>query len=242
MFETILIKPLYNVFIFLIGVAPGGDVGLAIIALTVLVRAVFYPAFAASIRTQMGMQAAQTELDEINTKYKDNSEERARQTLALYKDKKIRPFAGFVALLVQLPIFIALYFAFFREGPLPIISEHLLYPFVHMPATVSTQFFGVLDLLSKHNIILSVLVGLLQYGVAYLATARTKASLEALPKERQVAQRMQQNMMLYMFPAIMAFVSYSLLAAVGLYFVTTNVISIGQEWLIKRQLLKKANN
>jgi membrane protein insertase Oxa1/YidC/SpoIIIJ len=57
---------------------PGGDVGLAIITLTILVRAVFYPAFAASIRTQMGMQAAQAELDEINKKYKDNAEERAR--------------------------------------------------------------------------------------------------------------------------------------------------------------------
>src|SRR5689334_16445665 len=108
MFETILIQPLYNGFIYLVDISPGGDVGLAIIILTVLVRAVFYPAFAASIRTQMGMQAAQAEIDEINKKYKDDSAERARQTMALYKEKKIRPFAGFIALLVQLPIFIAL--------------------------------------------------------------------------------------------------------------------------------------
>ena len=71
MFETILIAPLYNAFIFLIGIMPGGSVGLAIIAMTIVVRAVFYPAFSASIRTQMAMAAIQGDLDEINKKYKD---------------------------------------------------------------------------------------------------------------------------------------------------------------------------
>jgi YidC/Oxa1 family membrane protein insertase len=239
MFETLLIKPLYNVFIYLIGVTPTGDVGLAIIALTIVVRAVFYPAFAASIRTQMGMQAAQTELDLINKKYKDNSEERAKQTMALYKEKKIRPFAGFIALLVQLPIFIALYIALFKEG-LPHIAENLLYSFVSVPHAVNTNFLGMVDLLGSHNILLSALVALLQYLVAHLATARTNNSLSVLPPERQATQRMQQTMMLYMFPAVMGFVSYSLPAAVGLYFVATNVISVGQEWLIRRQLAKKS--
>ncbi|HVU79759.1 MAG TPA: YidC/Oxa1 family membrane protein insertase, partial [Candidatus Paceibacterota bacterium] len=103
MFETILIQPLYNLFVFLIGIVPGGDVGLAIILLTLLIRAVFYPAFAASIRTQMGMQAAQGEIDEINRKHKDDSEARARATLALYKERGIHPFASVLALLVQLP-------------------------------------------------------------------------------------------------------------------------------------------
>jgi YidC/Oxa1 family membrane protein insertase len=236
MFETLLIKPLYNGFIYLIGVT-GGDVGLAIILLTILVRAIFYPAFAASIRTQMGMQAAQAELDEINKKYKDSAEDRARATMALYKEKKIRPFAGFVALLVQLPIFIGLYIALFKEG-LPKIAENLLYPFVSVPGAVHTNFLGILDLVTAHNIPLALLVGILQYGVAYLSTARTKTALNALPKEKQAAQQMQQMMMLYMFPALMGFVSYSLPGAVGLYFATTNLISIGQELLIRHQLAR----
>lgn len=237
MFETFLIKPLYNVFIYLIGVVPGGDVGLAIIVMTLVVRAVFYPAFAASIRTQMGMQAAQAELDEINKKYKDSAEERARHTLALYKEKKIRPFAGFVALLVQLPIFIALYFALFREG-LPHVAEHLLYSFVHVPLQINLNFLGFISLIGAHNILLSLLVGVLQYLVAYLSMARIKPGLSSLSKERQAAQRLQHNMMLYMFPALMGFVAYTLPAAVGVYFAATNLISIGQEWLIKRQLSK----
>jgi YidC/Oxa1 family membrane protein insertase len=238
MFETFLIKPLYNGFIYLIGVMPSGDVGFAIIALTVVIRAVFYPAFAASIRTQMGMQAAQAELDEINKKYKDNAEERARQTLALYKEKKIRPFASLLALLVQLPIFIALYYALFREG-LPHIAQELLYPFVHVPQTVNVSFLGVIDLLHTHNIVLTIIVAGLQYLVAYISVSRIRTSSTGLPKEKQVAQQMQQNMMLYMFPALMGVVSYTLPAAVGLYFATTNLISIAQELVIRQQLKQK---
>ncbi len=239
MFETFLIKPLYNAFIYLIGVMPGGDVGLAIIVMTLIIRAVFYPAFAASIRTQMGMQAAQGEIDEINKKYKDNAEERARRTFELYKTKKIRPFAGFIALLVQLPIFIALYFALFREG-LPHIAENLLYSFVHTPAQINLNFLVIVNLTSAHNIPLSLLVGALQFLVAYLSTARSKPSLNNLPKERQAAQKMQYNMMLYMFPALIAFITYTLPAAVGIYFTATNLVSIIQELLISRELNQKA--
>jgi len=53
---------------------------------------------------------------------------------------------------------------------------------------------------------------------------------------------MQQQMMLYFLPAVMAFASYSLPAAVGLYFATGNVVSLGQEWVIRKQLAKKARS
>lgn len=218
---------------------PGGDVGFAIIVLTLVMRIIFYPAFAASIRTQMGMQAVQAELDEINKKYKDDSNAKAQHTLALYKEKNIRPFAGFVALLVQIPIFLALYFAFFREG-LPNIDKALLYSFVHAPAAVNLNFLGFVNLLNPHNLVLCAIVAGLQYLVAHFATARTKASIAAMSKDKQVAQRMQQQMMLYFLPALMAFASYSLPAAVGLYFATGNLVSLGQELVIRRQLAKKA--
>ncbi|MEI7719695.1 MAG: YidC/Oxa1 family membrane protein insertase [bacterium] len=236
MFETVLVQPIYNVFVFLIGVMPGGSVGLAIIALTLLIRALFYPAFTASIRTQMGMQALQGELDDINTQYpgKEKAEERAKKTMELYKEHKVHPFAGFLALLVQIPVFIALYFAFFRQG-LPHIAERLLYPFVHAPSVVQVDFFGLMNLLSPHNIMLSVLVVLLQGAVAYLSLGRMSNSGTKTAPEKQAAQRLQQQMMLYFLPALMGVVSYSLPAAVGLYFATTNAVSVGQEWLIRRQ-------
>jgi YidC/Oxa1 family membrane protein insertase len=234
MFQTILIKPLYNIFIFLIGVVPHGDVGLAIIALTVLVRVIAYPAFSASIKTQMGMQAVQGEVDEINKKYKDNPEEKAKQTMELFKEKEIRPFAGFVALFVQIPIFIALYYAFFREG-LPNINTALLYPFVHAPALVNVSFLGFLNLLAKNNILLAVAVAFLQYLVMHFSLARAPKPKSKVPNDREAAMRMQQNMMLYFLPTIMGVLSYTLIGAVGLYFATGSVFSLGQEWLIRKQ-------
>ena len=236
-FDTILIDPLYNAFIFLIGVVPAGDVGLAIIVMTIAVRAVFYPAFSASIRTQMGMAAIQGDLDEINKKYKDNPDEKAKQTMALFKEKKVRPFAGFVAILVQIPIFIALYYSLTKEG-LPHIATNLLYPFVHAPAVVNTNFLGFLNLLAPHNIALALVVAALQYAVVRLSLVRTKRSASgvALAPEKAQAQAMQQNLMLYMMPTLYIFIVYSFPAAAGLYFATSNIISLGQEFLIRREI------
>jgi YidC/Oxa1 family membrane protein insertase len=240
MFGTYLIDPLYNAFIFLIGVMPGGDVGLAIIVMTLIVRAVFYPAFTASIRTQMGMQAVQGEIDEINEKFKDNPDEKAKRTMQLFKDKKIRPFAGFVAILVQIPIFIALYYAFFREG-LPHIDTALLYPFVVAPQAVNLQFLGFLNLLTPHNIILAVIVGGLQYLVVYVSLLRTKSGAKTpLDSKKAQTQAMQQKMMLYFMPALYVVITYSLPAAAGLYFGVGNLISLGQEFLIRHQLQKES--
>ena len=232
MFEEFLIKPLYNGFVFLIGVVPGGDVGLAIIVLTLIVRIIFYPAFAASIRTQIAMAAIQPEIDELNRKYKDNTEERARRTMALFKEKKVRPLAGLLALLVQIPIFIALYFVFFREG-LPTIDVALLYAFVTTPAMVQTNFLGFVDLLAINNIVLAAIVGTTQYLVTRLSFARMPS--KAGSPEVEMAHKLQRSLMLYMLPGLMTVLTYFFPAGVGLYFLTGNLISIAQEFYIKRQ-------
>lgn len=237
MFQTLIVQPIYNAFIFILGLMPQGDVGLAIIALTLFIRAIFYPAFAASIRTQLGMQKIQAEMDEINEKYKDNPTKRAEHTMALFREHKIRPFSSFLALLIQLPILFALYFALFKEN-LPTITTHLLYTFVPVPEVVQMNFFGLLDLSRHHNIVLTSIVAGLQFGVMWLSIARMKQAPKSTSKNaqaRESALRMQQQLMLYFFPALMAVATYSLPAAVGLYFATTNAVSLGQEWLIKRQ-------
>lgn len=235
MFQTFLVQPIYNAFVYLIGVVPGGDVGLAIIAMTIVMRVVFYPAFSAYIRTQINMQAAQPQLDEINKKYKDNMEERARRTLEVYREKNIRPFSSILILLIQIPVFLALYFAFFREN-LPEIATNLLYSFVPAPEAVNTTFLGILNILAPHNIVLVVIVVGLQYLVAHISLARVGSSPVSLAPERAAMHNMQRQMMLYFLPAIMGFVTFTLPAAAGLYFATTNLISLGQEFLIRRQL------
>src|SRR3989338_7193737 len=151
MFETLLIKPLYNGFIALIGIIPSADVGLAIIALTILLRGFFFPIFSQSIRTQLLMRKIQGPLEAIREKYKKDKAESARRSMALMKEHRVRPFSTFLAALVQLPVFIALYIVFLREG-LPELATNLLYPFTPIPEAINTTFLGLLDLTTQGSI------------------------------------------------------------------------------------------
>jgi len=236
MFETFLVQPIYNAFVALLGIMPQGDTGLAIITLTCLMRLVLYPVFTASIRTQMGMTAMQGDLDALKEKHKGDKEALAREQMGLFKKHKVNPLAGFGALFIQLAVIIALYFALFNEG-FPEINTALLYSFVSAPAAVSTGFFGILDLLTPHHMVLALLVGASQYFAIRLTLGRTPSAAVQSP-DKAAVQQMQQRMMLYLMPAVMAVTSYYFAAAVGLYFVTSNLFSLGQEWLIKRQLQK----
>src|SRR3989344_2942699 len=94
MFETFLVQPIYNIFIALVGIVPQGDAGLAIIALTLIMRLVLYPVFTASIRTQMGMTAMQSDVELIKEKHKNDKEALAREQIALFKKHKVNPLAG----------------------------------------------------------------------------------------------------------------------------------------------------
>src|SRR3989344_8704434 len=212
MFQTFLVQPIYNGFIFLVGIMPQGDAGLAIIAVTIIIRAIFYPTFTSQIRTQIGMQAAQGEIDEINKKYKDNPQVRAEKTMALFRERGIRPFSSILTLIVQIPVFFALYWAFFRTR-LPEAAVNLLYSFDPEPAEVSIHFFGLLDLTAAHNVFLAVGVAAIQYFVAHLSLARVGAPAADLSPERAATHNMQKQMMLYFLPALMGVVSYTLPSA-----------------------------
>ncbi len=108
---------------------------------------------------------------------------------------------------------------------------------MHAPAVVNTNFLGFLNLLAPHNIILALVVAALQYAVVRLSLVRTKrATTKPLAPDKAQAQAMQQNLMLYAMPTLYIFIVYSFPAAAGLYFATSNIISLGQEFLIRREL------
>jgi YidC/Oxa1 family membrane protein insertase len=106
MFTTLFIQPIYNLFVFLLTLVPGGDVGVAIILITLILRLILYPVFTASIRTQMAMQGMQGEFDSLAEKYKKNPQELAKQRIELMRKHNVRPFAGFLALIIQFVLII----------------------------------------------------------------------------------------------------------------------------------------
>lgn len=236
MWTTYFVQPLYNAFVALIGVMPHGDVGLAIIVLTIVIRVVLYPVFASSIRSQMGMQAMQAELDAARPRFKDKPEELSKLQLELARKYKVNPLALIGSLVIQFGFIIALSFVLFREG-FPAIDTALLYSFVHAPAAVSTNFFGLINLLEPHNIILALLIGATQYVAIRLTLKRTPPPQNA-SADKLAAHRMQQGMMQYIMPAMLAGIGFFLRSEFGLYFLVSNILSIGQELIIRRHLPK----
>ena len=112
LFEELLQRPLFNALVFLYQTVSFHDLGVAIIALTLLIRFALYPLSKKSISSQKEMMEIQPEVKKIQEKYKGNKEEQMKRTMALYKERGVNPFAGCLPLLVQLPIVIALYWVF----------------------------------------------------------------------------------------------------------------------------------
>jgi len=237
-FTTILIQPIYNVFVYLIDFFPGHSAGLAIITLTVFLRLVFYPIFAQGMRTQYAMKRIEGQMEEIKIKYKGDAALRGKKTMELLKVNNIRPFFSFLALLIQLPVFIALYFVFLREG-FPAVALDLLYSFTPVPETIATVFLGLLDLTAKHNIILSIIVGAAQFAQSYVSQMSITIPAN-IPPERAQMMNMQRKMMIYFIPLLMMSVTYTLPGAPGLYILTNALASLVQELIVRRRFLHES--
>lgn len=230
-FNAYIYHPMYNALAFLISVVPGGDVGLAVIILTVLVRIILFPlAFSAS-RTQRAMRAVDPELKALREKLKDNKEALARETMALFKKNKINPFASIFFIVVQIPIIIGLYWVFSAEGASLVFDPAILYSFVEVPSAASLMLFGVFDLSGK-SIVLSVLVAVTQYFYASLLmpiapVSTGKSFQDDLSKSMHIQMR-------YVFPLILGVIAYAISGVIALYFLVANIFGILQELVVKR--------
>ena len=126
LFHAVIYDPLYNGLVFLVGIIPTHDVGLAVIALTIVARVIIYPLSKRAIETQMAMKKIAPEVEKIKEQYKDNREEQGRAIFALYRERDVHPFASFGLLLIQFPVLIGLYWVFYAVEPEWIWSKKLL--------------------------------------------------------------------------------------------------------------------
>ena len=101
--NLILYKPLLNILAFFVSIIPGGDVGVAVILLTILVKAILFPLSQRSIESQAKMNLLNPELKKIKES-KLSKEEQAKQTFELYKKYKTNPFSGCLLVFIQIPI------------------------------------------------------------------------------------------------------------------------------------------
>jgi YidC/Oxa1 family membrane protein insertase len=228
--NLVLYKPLLNILAFFVSVIPGGDVGVAVILLTLLVKTILFPLSQRSIESQAKMNLLNPELKKIKES-KASKEEQAKQTFELYKKYKANPFSGCLLILIQIPIIFALYYVFLKGLKFDVSS---LYPFMHTPATISMKFLGLFDIGKTHIIVLAILAGVSQFFQAYYMPKPAPANTGGGSFQDSFAKSMNMQMK-YVFPFLIAFIAYSLSGAVALYWVTSNIFAVGQQIYAKKK-------
>jgi YidC/Oxa1 family membrane protein insertase len=229
MYSTLVFNPLYNVLVYLVGVIPGGDVGIAVIILTLVLRLALLPLSQKAQKTQAGMRTLQPKLDALKKQHSANPQLHMSEMQKMYKEAGVSPFSSVLLLLVQLPVLIGLY-QVFKYGHLAAVDSALLYSFVHVPAVVGSYFLGVIDMYSK-SIPLAALAGLSQFFFARIMPVAPVSSEKNFANDFAASMQMQMK---YVFPAMIAVVAYTTSAAIALYLVTSNLASIAQEVYNKR--------
>lgn len=234
--HTFFFDPIYNSLVFFIDVIPGGDVGVAIILTTILVKVVLLPLSIKAAKTQYVMRQIEPELKALKEKFKDKREEQARAMMELYRKSGINPFASIFLVLLQLPIIISLYFSVARGGgvPLPEINIDLLYAFIPQPQTITMVFLGIIDITTK-SIPLALLAGVLQFFHAQLTIPKAEPKAEGTePSFKDDFARSLQLQMRYVMPAIIAVVAYTTSAAIAIYFTVSSITAIAQEYIVRK--------
>jgi|SRR3989344_6288224 len=231
-FKIVLYQPLLNALVLITALVPGGDVGVAIIFLTIVVKILLIPLSTKALETQEKMRDLEPKLRVIREKYKNDKRVQAERTMELYKTEGMNPLSGLMLTIIQIPILIALYFVFSHGLP---FKPELLYSFVHLPAQLQFLFLGFIDL-AKENYPLAIISGVSQFFQMQLA-------VPPLPKKDanhqktlsdDFARSMNMNMR-YVMPVMIAIIGLKLPSAIVLYWVTNNLFMIGHELIRRRK-------
>ena len=174
------------------------------------------------------------ELDKIK-KSGVSKEEQAKQTFELYKRHKTNPFSGCLLVLIQIPIIFALYYVFYKGIN---FDSGVLYSFVHVPAKINMIFLGFLDLGGK-SIFLAVLAGISQYLQAHFMPKAPPKTLTAMPSFTESFTKSMGTQMKYVFPFVVAFISYSISGVVALYWIISNLFAVGQQIYVQKTEKKR---
>lgn len=244
LFNTIFFQPILNLLVWLYATVPGQDVGIAIILLTFIVKLVMYPLTHLQIKQQRSMQELQPKIEEIRKRLKDDKEKQASELMELYKKEKVNPASSCLPLLVQLPIFLALFHAL--QVGLQSQGLNMLYPFVPNPQSINTMFLGLFDL-TKPNYVLAILAGLVQFWQTKQILKPPAATVASPPPE--VAQTegakdesmtaIMNKQMTYMMPIMTVVIGFSLPGGLTLYWLTMSLLTVAQQYLVLKKMPPK---
>ena len=194
--------------------------GVAIILLTIFVRLVFWPLTRKSTEGMKKMQEIQPLLKELQTRFKDNPQRLQQETFALYREKKVNPLSSCLPMLIQIPIFIAL-FNVLRSMVELRYAGFLWIDDLSAPEHLFASWFpfGGLNILP-----------ILMAATMYLQSKLTPSA----------GDKNQQRMMMVFMPLMMLVMFYNFASALSLYWTVSQVLSIIQMWMMRREAARKA--
>jgi YidC/Oxa1 family membrane protein insertase len=194
--------------------------------MTIVIRVAMYPLTAKQLHATKAMQGIQPRVAELQKKYARDKQKLAQEQMKLYKESGISPAGCMIPMLIQMPIWIALYQSIMKV--LPITPEDLLglsrylwsWPMVYSVLPLNSTFLWI-DLI-KPDIPVAIIVGATMWLQQKMVTPHT-----ADPQ-----QRAQSQMMLWMMPLMFGFLAMSFPSGLALYWVISNVISIVMQYFI----------
>ena len=190
-----------------------GKFGIAIIIITILMRIVVFPLTLKQEKSMKKMRELQPELEKIKEKYKDNPQEYQQKTAELYRESGVNPLGGCLPLLIQMPVFVALYWAFSGNA---------------IPADAKFLWFTLkqTDRLFMIGNFAFNLLPILNVGVTYIQ----QKIMTSATSGQESSQQMQT--MLYMMPLMMLFIFYKMPSGVTLYYLVSGALSLVQQYFI----------
>jgi YidC/Oxa1 family membrane protein insertase len=197
-----------------IGLSRSWTWGLAIIGITIIVRLIMFPLTWKQYKSSRAMQALAPHIKELQKKYKGDRAKLQQETMKLYQEHRVNPFASCLPLILQLPVFFALYWTIKGTDYLPKAETLALStaPFLWMPHLGKPDPYYILLII-------------------YIATQMISTELMLTPQTDR-----SQKMMMRAMPLIFVFVLKGFPSGLFVYWVTTNLWTIGQQLLIRRTM------
>jgi len=225
LFTILFYQPVLNLLVWFYNILPGHDMGIVIIALTILVKLILWPLSQKSLKSQQAINRLQPKIKEIQDKYKDDKEKQGQALMNLYRQEKINPASSCLPLLIQLPLLWAV-FMVFRDG-LSNQSLSLVYPFISRPELLKTTFFGIIDL-AKSSKILAVVTGLTQFLQTKISARYTMPTKGSKSQTENFAVMMNKQMM-FMMPLMTVIICWTLPSGLAMYWLLSSAITIFQQ-------------
>ncbi len=188
--------------------------GLAIIGVTIIVRTLMFPLTWKQYKSSRAMQALAPHIKQLQRKYKDDRQKLQQETMRLYSEHKVNPFASCLPLLIQMPVFFALYYTIRGADYLPKAETDALYnaAFLWLPKLGEADPYYILLII-------------------YVASQMISTELMMTPQTEGMQKWMMRGM-----PIIFVFMLFRFPSGLFVYWVTTNLWTIGQQLIIRKAM------